>query len=103
MPTQTNQSAKHANVIAALGTSATGYGAFAGYSYESAWEALFDGVRAGVVDAPSVIPAGPFNQRFLAWINLELMTSYTNLPRAMQAFAEDRGAYDWDSLDDLDL
>lgn len=100
---QTTQSAKHANLIAALGTSATGYGDFAGYSYESAWHAYWNGVRAGDPEAETPIADGPFNQRMLDWINVELTTSYENLPRAMQAFAEDRGAFNWDSLDDLDL
>lgn len=88
MPTQTNQSARHADLLTALGPG------FEEFTHESAWHAYWD---------DQAIAAGPFNQRMLAWINAELTTSYTNLPRAMQAFAEDRGAYDWDSLDDLDL
>jgi hypothetical protein len=43
-------------------------------------------------------PAGTFNERMLAWINTELGASHTSLPGAMQAYAEDQGAYNWSSM-----
>ena len=90
MPTQTNQSAKHANLLTALGAG------FEAYTYESAWHAYWD-------DLGSLAPGRPFDERMLLWINGVLSTSYTNLPRAMQAYAVAKGAYSWSSLDDLDL
>jgi hypothetical protein len=63
-------------------------------SYNSLWHTYWD--QEG-------IDAGPFNGRMLSWINSVLVTSHTNLPEAMQAFAEDRGAYNWDSIEDLSL
>lgn len=44
------------------------------------------------------IPAGTFNERMLAWINTELSASHTNLPGAMQAYAESLGFYNWSSM-----
>ena len=46
---------------------------------------------------------GTFNERMLVWINAVLAASHTNVSGAMQAFAADRGAYNWDSLGDLGL
>lgn len=85
---QSNQSAKHASLLTALGAG------FEDFTYESAWHAYWD---------DQSIDGHTFNERMLNWINSVLTTSYANLPRAMQAFAEDRGAYNWDSLGDLAL
>lgn len=80
---QTAQSGKHAALLDFLGVG------FENYTYESAWHALWD---------DRSVPAGTFNERMLAWINDVLNTSFSNLPRAMQAFAEDQGFYNWDSM-----
>jgi hypothetical protein len=58
-------------------------------SYEGDFHALFTG--AG-------IPEGPFNGRFLAWLNQSLGATYTELNGAMQAYATAFGAYNWSSL-----
>jgi hypothetical protein len=63
-------------------------------SYNSLWHTYWD--QDGVAD-------GPFNARMLNWINTVLGESYTDLPGAMQAFAESRGFYNWDSITDLEL
>jgi hypothetical protein len=63
-------------------------------SYNSLWHTYWD--QDGVAD-------GPFNARMLNWINTVLDESYTDLPGAMQAFAESRGFYNWDSITDLEL
>lgn len=81
-----NQSAKHANLLTALATT--------GLTYEQAWHAYWDSLA---------VASGNFNERMLAWINGVLTTSYQDLPRAMQAYADNEGAYNWDSLDDLNL
>jgi len=79
-----NQSLKQASIRAVTGTTGT---------YEEDWHALFD--LAG-------ISGGAFNERLLAYINYKLSSSYNNLPSAMQAFAADNGAYNWDSLGTFD-
>ncbi len=76
----TQQSDRQASVRAVTGTALT---------YEGDWEALFD--AAG-------IPAGPFNGRLLAWINLKLSLTYTELNGAMQALAEASAAFNFSSL-----
>ena len=81
----TNQELRHASVCTALGTTPT--------NYNADWSALFDDVG---------IPEGPFNGRFLAWINDALGTSYTSLPGAMQAFAADQGFASWDDMGTFD-
>lgn len=58
-------------------------------TYEGDWHALFD---------LQGIASGTFNERLLLWINDQLGTAYTNLPGAMQAYAEDQGVYNWDSM-----
>lgn len=62
--------------------------------FEGDWHELFDA-------AAPAIPAGTFNERLLAWINQELTASYDNLPSAKQAYAENAGFYNWDSIDTL--
>lgn len=57
--------------------------------YEGEWHRAFD--AAG-------IRAEHFNGRLLLWINAQLSSAYTNLPEAMQAYAESEGAYNWSSL-----
>lgn len=44
------------------------------------------------------IADGTFNERMLTWINTELGETYTNLPGAMQAYAESLGFYNWSSM-----
>lgn len=75
-----NQSARQATVRSETGTE---------LDYNGDWHALFD--NAGIA-------AGNFNERMLAWINQTLGASYTSVPAAMQAFAEDQGVANWDSL-----
>lgn len=42
---------------------------------------------------------GSFNERMLKWINAELApATYTNLPGAMQAYAESLDFYNWSSM-----
>lgn len=85
--TASNQEAKLASLYTALGSSTL--------PYEGAWHAYWDDL--------GTVAAGTFNERMLAWINGVLGTSYINLPRAQQAYAEDQSAYNWDSLGDLGL
>lgn len=79
-----NQGLQQQSVRTITGTSLT---------YEGDWLALFDA---------AAIPAGDFNGRLLAWINVKLSTSYTNLPQAQQALAENQGAYNFSSMGTFD-
>jgi hypothetical protein len=48
------------------------------------------------------IAAGMFNERMLAWINVELApATYTNVAEAMQAYAESLGFYNWSSMNTI--
>lgn len=58
------------------------------------WHALFD------LDS---IAAGTFNERLLAWLEAKLGTTYDNLPRAKQAYADNQSFYNWDSIDTWDV
>lgn len=58
-------------------------------TYEGDWHRLFD--QAGIRQEQ-------FNGRMLLWINLMMGRTYINLPEAMQAFAESRGAANFSSL-----
>lgn len=69
----TNQELRQASVRAVTGTTLT---------YNGDWMALFD---------MEGIAAGPFNQRFLAWINARLSSAYTELNGAKAAFAAAEG------------
>ncbi len=75
-----NQSLRQASVRAVTGTA---------YNYEGDWSALF--TAAGFT-------TGSWNERFLLWLNSQMGANYTDLPGAMQAFAEYNGVYNWDSL-----
>lgn len=75
-----NQSLRQASVRASTGTA---------YHYEGDWIALFD--AAGIT-------SGFFNERLLAWINVQLSTAYTNVNDAMRAFAVSQGATTWNEL-----
>jgi hypothetical protein len=77
---QTNQGARQASVESATGTTLT---------YNGDWMALF--TKLG-------IPDGDFDGRMLAWINLSMSASYTNLPQAQQAYATSQGFYNWSSM-----
>lgn len=57
--------------------------------YNGDWHAVFD--AAG-------IPAGSFNGRLLAWINVRLGSSHGSLAAAQQAFAESQGYNNWSSM-----
>lgn len=57
------------------------------------WHYLWD--QEGIAD-------GTFNERMLTWINTELGETYTNLPGAMQAYAESLGFYNWSSMTAID-
>lgn len=59
------------------------------YPYVGDWMALFDLYS---------IPAGPYEGRLLAWLNLQMGTSIPDLVGAKQAFATLNGAYNWQSL-----
>lgn len=64
-------------------------GVTAELDYNGDWHYLWD---------QEDVPAGTFNERMLAWINVELSASHTNLPGAMQAYAESLGFYNWSSM-----
>lgn len=76
----TNQEARQAAVRASTGTA---------LDYNSDWSALFD---------QASIPAGEWDGRFLAWINAQLSTSYTEINGAMVAYAINQGYSDWNSM-----
>jgi hypothetical protein len=65
------------------------------FSVEGDWHALWDDAE---------IPAGMFNERMLAWINLKLapLVDYTNVNDAMNAFAADQGFVNWSSMGTFD-
>lgn len=48
-------------------------------------------------------PPGTWNERLLAWINVQLEENFVSLPGAMQAFAESREFYNWSSMNTLGL
>lgn len=81
---QTNDGLKQASVRAVTSTTE---------NYEGDWHALF---------TLASIPAGPFDQRLLAWLNIKLSATYTNLPAAMQALATSLGIYNWSSIGTFD-
>ena len=82
----TNQSDKQASLRAKTGKA---------LPYEDDWHAYWDSL--------AILPNGNFNERMLAWINAALVTSFTNLPSAQQAYAAAKGASNWDSLTALGL
>lgn len=47
------------------------------------------------------IAAGPFNARMIAWINLELTASYSNMNDAMRAYAVNQGFTQFQSINNL--
>lgn len=62
-----------------------------GLAYNGDWHALWDA---------ETIDAGTFNERMLAWLNVELSPAvYTNVAEAMQAYAESLGFANWPSMD----
>lgn len=63
-------------------------------NWEGDFHALFD---------DAAIAAGSFNGRLLAYINLVLGSSHTNLPAAQQAYAEDQGFYNWSSIGEASI
>lgn len=70
--------------------SAQSISAFVGATtYEEAFMRLFDA---------ETIPAGPFNERMLRWINARLASDYTSLPSAQAAFAQSLGLTKWDDV-----
>lgn len=81
----TNQEAQMAALISYLG------GGYASHTYEGLWHAFWD---------DKLIASGSFDERMLAWINDTLVSSYTNVNEAMQAYAEDQGFYSWSSMGD---
>jgi hypothetical protein len=50
--------------------------------------------------AQGVTNTGPFNARFLDWLNIRLGATYTSLPGAMAAYAAREGVHNWESLGD---
>lgn len=81
----TQQSDRQAAVRVITGTS---------LDYNGDYMALFDLVG---------IPKGDWDGRFLAWLNLETGTTYTEINGAMQNYAALAGAYNWSSLGALPL
>lgn len=80
-----NQGGVQAAIRASTGTT---------LDYNGDWHALFDA---------DSIETGPFNERLLDWINFKMTASYTSLPEAMQAYAEDQGFNNWSSMNTLTL
>jgi hypothetical protein len=78
------QGLRQASVRAVTGTT---------FDYNGDWHALF--TLAG-------IPDGDFNGRLLAWINLKLGASYSDLPAAMAALAAATGATNFSSMGTFD-
>jgi hypothetical protein len=62
-------------------------------TYEGDWHALFD---------MESLPQDGFNGRLLRWINLKLTATFTELNGAMQALADNFGAYNFSSLGTFD-
>lgn len=81
----TQMGLRHARVRQYTGTAQT---------YEGDWHALF--TMYG-------IPAGPFDGRMLAWLNIRMNTTFSTLSGAKQAFAEFNGAYNWQSMGDFEM
>jgi hypothetical protein len=84
-----SQSAKHASLLTKLGAG------FEGYGYEAAFMAYWDSL--------GTVAAGTFNERMLRWINIVLSATHNNLPSAMQAYAVNKSAFNWNALGNLDL
>lgn len=80
----TNQSDLQASVRALTGTA---------LDYNGDFMALFDGAGIAKTD---------FNGRLLAWINLTLGTTYTEINGAKQAYAAALGFFNWNSLNTID-
>lgn len=76
----TNQELRHAAARAISGTAR---------DYNSDMLAAF---------AVSGITSGTYNERLLMWINAVLGSTHTSIPAAMQAFAQDQGFNNWDSM-----
>ncbi len=64
------------------------------YNYTGDWMALFE--QAGITQRVN------FDGNLLTWINTKLSSSYTNLPQAQQAFAENQGFLGWDEMGTFD-
>lgn len=80
----TQQGDRQESVRAVTGTTLTN---------EGDWEALFDAAS---------IPTGDFNGRLLGWINLKLSAAYAEINGALQALAENAGAFNFPSLGTFD-
>lgn len=63
-------------------------------AYEGLWHRYWNSVGTD---------AGTYDERMLSWLNAKLGESYTDLPSAMQAYAENLGYYNWDSIDTFDV
>ena len=59
--------------------------------FDGDWIQLFD-------DTVGVQASGTFNERLLSYINVKLTASHTNINEAKQAFADNGGFYNWDSM-----
>lgn len=78
--TQTQSELRQASIRAVTGTS---------LDYNGDWMALFD---------LAAIPKGNFDERMLAWINVKLGATYTNVNNAMQALATANNTANFSSL-----
>ncbi len=76
----TNQGAVQASIEGITGTQA---------QWNEDWERLWDLQGVG---------AGEWDERMLLWLNGKLGFTYTNLPQAMQAYADSTGAPNFGSI-----
>lgn len=67
-------------------------GSSANLTYNGDWHYLWD--VEGIAN-------GTFNERMLAWINLQLVATYINLNEAKAAYAISLGFSDWSSMDTI--
>ena len=81
----TNQEARQISVRASTSTT---------YDHNSDWNALF--TAAGIA-------AGPWNNRFIAWVNAQLSSSYSNINEAKRAIAAAQGVTRWNDVSTISL
>lgn len=58
----------------------------------------FDGDWIQLFNDTVGVTGETFNEMLLSYINTKLGTSYTNINEAKQAFADNGGFYNWDSM-----
>jgi hypothetical protein len=60
--------------------------------YDSDWHALF--TQRGIA-------SGPFNQRMLQWLNMQMATAHTDMPNALGGFALTHGFDRWGAMNKI--